>query len=152
MLNEIQEAEVWKRVLGEDQPAEKKPEPIPRPYPTEPVKPEPIPRPYPTEPVKPEPIPRPYPTEPVRPAPIPRPYPTEPVRPAPIPRPQPVEPEVDLSPSCIMKLLQDAMEAGRTYKALIPMGDAKQKPILRQLATVQEQQCHRLLTLLQVSV
>ena len=124
MLNEMQEAEVWKRVLGEEQPQARRPEPIPRPYPTKPIKPEPIPRPYPTEPVKPEPIPRPYPTEPVN----------------------------ELTPARIMELLHDAMEASRTYKELLPQADARQKPILRQLATVQEQQCHRLLTLLQLSV
>ena len=71
-----------------------RPEPVPRPYPTEPAVPEPVPRPYPTEPAVPEPVPRPYPTEPAVPEPVPRPYPTEPAVPEPVPRPYPTEPAV----------------------------------------------------------
>ena len=72
---------------GEAGAEEKRPAPIPRPEPVEPVRPEPIPRPEPVEPVRPAPIPRPEPVEPVRPAPIPRPYPTEPAFPLPLPQP-----------------------------------------------------------------
>lgn len=110
MLSEKQEAEVWKRVLGEEGMTEKRPAPIPRPYPTEPIRPQPIPRPEPTELVNP------------------------------------------LTPARIMELLRESMEAVRTYKDLLAQADARRKPILRQLAAVQEQQCHRLLTLLQLSV
>ena len=53
MMNQNQETEVWRRVMAL---SNEKPEPVERPYPTEPAlpRPEPIPRPYPTEPALPE--------------------------------------------------------------------------------------------------
>ena len=97
MCNEMQESEVWKRVM-----AMEKPEPIPRPYPTEPALP-----------LQPE------------------------------PRPEPEPPQ----PYAVM--LEQAMEALRTYRREAEVTRGRCKQIWQQLAYQQNQQCHRILMAMQ---